>query len=104
MDMLDDIEFAVAKLVLGPTDILAVRAAKHIASVLATELRLRLERQLDLPGRIMVLDPDTELTVVSRTDDADASTKPGESHPDQRADTDGAVAATTDRRRGRASV
>jgi hypothetical protein len=82
MDMLDDIEFAVAKLVLGPTDILAVRSAKPIASVLATELRLRLERQLDLPGRIMVLDPGTELTVVSRTDDADAGAKPESPEPE----------------------
>ena len=65
MDMLDDVEFEVAKLELRATDILAVRVATPITSVVAAELRLRLERQLGLLGRVLVLEPGTELTVVT---------------------------------------
>jgi hypothetical protein len=64
MDMLDDVEFEIARLELGPADILAVRVKKPITSVMATELRARLERQLNLTGRVLVLDPEMELTVV----------------------------------------
>jgi hypothetical protein len=64
MDMLGDVEFEVAKLSLAPADVLAVRVARPITMVLATELRARLERQLRLAGRVLVLDPGTELTVV----------------------------------------
>ena len=74
MDMLDDVEFEVAKLELGPTDILAVRVATPVSSVLAIELRSRLERQLGLSGRVLVLEPGTELTVVTA---ADPATKTG---------------------------
>jgi hypothetical protein len=74
MDMLEDVEFEVAKLELGPTDILAVRVAKPVSSVLAVELRSRLERQLGLSGRVLVLEPGTELTVVTV---ADPATKTG---------------------------
>ena len=70
MDMLEDVEFEVAKLELGPTAILAVRVATPITSVLAAEIRLRLERQLGLSGRVLVLEPGTELTVVTAADPA----------------------------------
>jgi hypothetical protein len=65
MDMLQDVEFEIAKLELGPTDILAVRVTKPVTSVLVAELRSRLERQLGLSGRVLVLEPGTELTVVT---------------------------------------
>jgi hypothetical protein len=65
MNMLDDVEFQVAKLSLGPDDLLAVRVAKPISSAIATELRARLERQLNLVGRILVLDSGADLTVVT---------------------------------------
>lgn len=66
MDMLDDVEFQVAKLELGQTGILAVRAAKPLTSVVAEELRARLERMLNLPGRVLVTGPGTDLTVIAR--------------------------------------
>lgn len=68
MDMLDDVEFKLAKLELGPDDILAVRVAKPITMVTAAELTARLERRLSLEGRVLVLDPGTELTTVARKD------------------------------------
>lgn len=68
MDMLDDVEFKVAKLELGPDDILAVRVAKPISMVTAAELTARLERRLSLEGRVLVLDPGAELTAVARKD------------------------------------
>jgi hypothetical protein len=77
MDMLEDVEFEVAKLKLGPTDILAVRVATPITSVVAAELRLRLERQLGLSGRVLILEPGAELTVVTAADPAtNASVQP----------------------------
>lgn len=68
MDMLDDVEFQVGKLELGERDILAVRLAKPVTSTQAAELTHRLERRLELPGRVLVLEAGTDLTVVSRTD------------------------------------
>lgn len=68
MDMLDDVEFKVAKLDLGPDDILAVRVGALISAVTAAELTARLERRLSLEGRLLVLDPGAELTVVARKD------------------------------------
>ena len=68
MDMLDDVEFEVAKLSLGLTDVLAVRAAKPLTSVMVAELRSRLERQLDLAGRVLVLDAGTGLTVIAKSE------------------------------------
>jgi hypothetical protein len=85
MDMLKDMEFEVAKLELGPTDILAVRVARPVSSVLAVELRSRLERQLGLSGRVLVLEPGTELTVVTAGDPA---TKTGV-QPDSKLDAGG---------------
>ena len=73
MDMLYDVEFEIAKLELGPTDVLAVRVAKPIASVVAAELRARLERQLNLAGRVLVLDSDMTLTVVAKSEAAPES-------------------------------
>jgi hypothetical protein len=70
MDMFEDVEFEVAKLELGPSDILALRVATLITSVLAAELRSRLERQLGLSGRVLALEPGTELTVVTAADPA----------------------------------
>jgi hypothetical protein len=70
MDMLQDVEFEIAKLELGPTDILAVRVTKPVTSVLVAELRSRLERRLGLSGRVLVLEPGTELTVVTAADPA----------------------------------
>jgi hypothetical protein len=66
MDMLENVEFQVAKLDLGLNDILAVRLAKPATSVVAAELRAQIERRLSLVGRVLVIDAGTELTVVAR--------------------------------------
>jgi hypothetical protein len=58
----------VVSLELRATDILAVRAARPVTSVWAAELRSRLERPLGLPGRVLVLEPGTELTVFTAAD------------------------------------
>jgi hypothetical protein len=66
--MLDDVEFQVARLELGPDDVLAVRPTKSISAVMATELRAQLERCLNLPGRVAVLDAGLDLAVITKTD------------------------------------
>jgi hypothetical protein len=58
--MLDDVEFEVTKLALGPDDMLAVRPTKSISSVVASELRAQLERRLNLSGRVVMLDAGLE--------------------------------------------
>ena len=68
MNMLDDVEFEVTKLTLGPDDMLAVRPTKSISSVMASELRAQLERRLNLPGRVVVLDAGLELAVITKAD------------------------------------
>jgi hypothetical protein len=71
---------------------LAVRVARLITSVLAAELRSRLERQLGLSGRVLVLEPGTELTVVTA---ADPATKAAV-QPDPKHDAGAAGAAASD--------
>ena len=66
--MLDDVEFEVTRLALGPDDMLAVRPTKSISSVMATELRAQLERRLNLPGRVVVFDAGLELAVITKAD------------------------------------
>jgi hypothetical protein len=80
MNMLDDVEFQIAKLSLGPDDLLAVRAAKPLTSVMAAHLRAQLERQFDLAGRVLVIDAGVELSVVTSagTKPEGGQTKPGE--------------------------
>lgn len=66
MNMLDDIEFNIAKLELGEDDFLAVRTAKPITSIAAAELRARLERQIG--RKVLIMDASFDLTVVSKAD------------------------------------
>ena len=73
--MLDDVEFEVAKLELGPDDVLAVRSAKPLSSVTAVELRAQLQRRLNLFGRVLVLDAGLELSVMSKSDVKRAANK-----------------------------
>jgi PIN domain nuclease of toxin-antitoxin system len=70
VNMLDDVEFQVARLELGPDDVLAVRPAKQLSSVMAAELRAQLERRLNLSGRVLVLDAGLELSVISKAERA----------------------------------
>jgi hypothetical protein len=65
-NMLDDVEFQIAKLQLAEEDFLVVRTAKPIPSTFAAELRARLERQVG--RKVLVLDPGTELTVVAKAE------------------------------------
>jgi len=73
--MLDDVEFEVTKLTLGPDDMLAVRPTKSISSVMATELRAQLERRLNLAGRVVVVDAGLELAVITKADAKRAASK-----------------------------
>lgn len=66
MNMLDDMEFQVAKLELGRRDVLVVRTERQLTSVMTAELRAQLERRLDLQGRVLIVDPAVELAVISR--------------------------------------
>jgi len=68
VNMLDDVEFEVTELTLGPDDMLAVRPTKSISSVMASELRAQLERRLNLPGRVVVFDAGLELAVITKAD------------------------------------
>ncbi|QOG20457.1 hypothetical protein [Bradyrhizobium sp. SEMIA] len=68
MNMLDDVEFQVAKLELGRRDVLVVRTERPLTSVMAAELRAQLERRLDLQARVLIVDPAVELAVVSRSE------------------------------------
>ena len=73
--MLDDVEFEVTKLTLGPDDMLAVRPTKSISSVMASELRAQLERRLNLAGRVVVLDAGLDLAVITKADAKRATSK-----------------------------
>ena len=88
MDMLDDVEFAIAKLELGPSDILAIRSGRPLTSIIAAELRSQIEQRFGLHRRVLVLDPNFELTVVAR-DDVPSTTQ-----------TRPAIETKTDQRRG----
>jgi hypothetical protein len=68
VNMLDDVEFRVARLELGPDDVLAVRSTKPLSSVMAAELRAQLERRLNLFGRVLVLDAGLEFSVITKAD------------------------------------
>jgi hypothetical protein len=73
--MLDDVEFEVKRLALGPDDMLAVRPTKSISSVMASELCAQLERRLNLAGRVVVLDAGLELAVITKADAKRAASK-----------------------------
>lgn len=68
MNMLDDVEFQIAKLELGRRDVLVIRPEKPVTSVVAAELRAQLERRLDLQGRVLIIDPGVELAALGRAD------------------------------------
>lgn len=65
MNMLDDVEFQIARLDLREGDQLVVRSVRPLTGVVAGELRARLERQLNLPGRVLVMGPDFELSMIA---------------------------------------
>jgi hypothetical protein len=67
MDMLDDVEFQVAKLELGTNDILVVQSARPLTSVMAAELRAQLEHRLGFAGRVMAIEPGMKLSIVSKS-------------------------------------
>lgn len=68
MNMLDDIEFNVARLALEPGDFLVVRPSRPITSVMGAELRARLDRMLDLKGKVLVIEAGTELSVLTKSE------------------------------------
>jgi len=67
MNMLDDVELQIAKLSLGPDDVLAVRVSKPMTSIMAAELRAQIMRITGL-DHVLITDSTIELSVVSKTD------------------------------------
>jgi hypothetical protein len=64
----DDLELRIAKLALGPDDILVLRPGRILTSVAEVEIAARIGQRFGLTGRVMVLGPDTELSVVAKSD------------------------------------
>lgn len=62
----DEFEFKIAKLDMAASDILVVRVKRPIAAVAAAELRARMERHLG--RKVLILDPDMELSVIAKKD------------------------------------
>jgi hypothetical protein len=68
--MLDDLELRIAKLALGPDDILVMRPGRILTSMSEVEIAARIGQRFGLAGRVMVIAPDMELSVVARSDAA----------------------------------
>lgn len=67
MNMLDDVEFQIAKLSLGPDDVLVARIGRPVSSVVTNELRAQLERRTGL-DRVLVIDSAVDLSILSKAD------------------------------------
>lgn len=67
MNMLDDVEFQIAKLALGPDDVLVARIGRPVSSVVTNELRAQLERRTGL-DRVLVISSEVELSILSKAD------------------------------------
>lgn len=63
----EDLEFQVAKLVLGPGDALVARVDRPITADAAARLQVAIERALP-KTRVLVIPPGIDLTVVSKAD------------------------------------
>ncbi|WP_141713642.1 hypothetical protein [Bradyrhizobium elkanii] len=68
MNMLDDVEFRIAKLQLAEGDILVARLKGTASSVVAVEMKAQLERRLNLPGRVLVIDESVNLQTLSKAE------------------------------------
>ncbi|ODM71683.1 hypothetical protein A6X20_07000 [Bradyrhizobium elkanii] len=66
--MLDDVEFRIAKLQLAEGDILVARLKGTASSVVAVEMKAQLERRLNLPGRVLVIDESVNLQTLSKAE------------------------------------
>jgi len=65
-DVFNDFEFKLSRLDLGPDDLLVIKPAVALTSIAAIELAARLGRRFEcLAGRIMIIDPGTELSIVN---------------------------------------
>ncbi|MGJ5000570.1 hypothetical protein ACQR10_04550 [Bradyrhizobium sp. HKCCYLRH2060] len=74
--MSDELEFQIAKLALGPDDILVLRSSRILTAVSAAELESRIAHRFGLQSRVMVVQPDFELSVVNRSDVASSVAAP----------------------------
>ncbi|WP_439399071.1 hypothetical protein ACRQ5Q_16945 [Bradyrhizobium sp. PMVTL-01] len=68
MNMLDDVEFRIGKLQLAEGDILVARLKGTVSSVVAAEMKAQLERRLNLPGRVLVIDENVNLQTLSKAE------------------------------------
>lgn len=63
----EDLKFEIARLELKPGDVLAVRPQRPLHSEAAARVRAVVQREV--PGiKVLVIDPGTELSVVSKAD------------------------------------
>lgn len=65
--MSDELEFQIAKLAMGPDDILVIKPSRILTAVAAAETAARLGHRFGLAGRVMIIGPDDELSVIART-------------------------------------
>lgn len=63
-----DLEFRIAKLELGPRDVLVVKTAYHIAREVVERIRITLADDAGLTNKIMVIGPDLDLAVLTRAE------------------------------------
>ena len=67
--MSDDIEFKIAKLELGPRDVLVVKSAYHISDEGVQRVRQYICEQANIYGNaILVIQPDLDLAVLTRSE------------------------------------
>ncbi|MGJ5149865.1 hypothetical protein [Bradyrhizobium sp. HKCCYLR1023] len=74
--MSDELEFQIAKLAVGPDDILVMRSGRILTAVSAAEFESRIAHRFGLQGRVMVIPPDFELSVVNVSDVASSTAAP----------------------------
>ena len=66
--MTDAIEFKIAKLQLGPRDVLVVKSAYHIPMETVTRIRSTIQADAGIDNQILVIGPDIDLAVLTRSE------------------------------------
>lgn len=66
--MSDDLEFKIAKLDLGPRDILVVKSDTHFALEQVAYLRRMFEEDAKISNKIMIIGPELDLAVLTRSE------------------------------------
>ncbi len=64
----DEIEFKIAKLELGPRDVLVVKSAYHISDETVLRVKRYVRDEADVSNPVLVIQPDLDLAVLTRSD------------------------------------